>query len=78
MLEMLLPFIIGLVVIGGFVALGLFYLVREQSVAIIERFGRYHKTSKAGVHLRIPLGVDDGVVAIRQAVNDNQLCRGGV
>ena len=59
MLEMLLPFIIGLVVIGGFVALGPFYLVREQSVAIIERFGRYHKTSKAGVHLRIPLGVDN-------------------
>lgn len=38
MLEMFLPFIIGLVVIGGFVALGPFYLVREQSVAIIERF----------------------------------------
>lgn len=33
MLEMLLPFIIGAVVIGGFVALGPFYLVREQSVA---------------------------------------------
>lgn len=59
MLEMLLPFIIGAVVIGGFVALGPFYLVREQSVAIIERFGRYYKTSKAGVHLRIPLGVDN-------------------
>ena len=57
--EMLLPFIIGAVVIGGFVALGPFYLVREQSVAIIERFGRYYKTSKAGVHLRIPLGVDN-------------------
>lgn len=30
MLEMLLPFIIGLVVIGGFVALGPFYLEELQ------------------------------------------------
>ena len=34
------------------------YVVRQQSVAIIERFGRYQKTSSSGMNFRIPLGID--------------------
>ncbi|MGT2929201.1 SPFH domain-containing protein [Streptococcus dentasini] len=34
------------------------YVVRQQSVAIIERFGRYQTTSSSGIHVRLPLGID--------------------
>ena len=34
------------------------YVVRQQSVAIIERFGRYQKTSSSGMNFRLPFGID--------------------
>ncbi|EHI75393.1 SPFH domain / Band 7 family membrane protein [Streptococcus criceti] len=34
------------------------YVVRQQSVAIIERFGRYQTTSASGIHMRLPFGMD--------------------
>lgn len=34
------------------------YVVRQQSVAIIERFGKYQKTSQSGIHIRMPFGID--------------------
>ena len=34
------------------------YVVRQQSVAIIERFGRYQKTATSGIHVRLPFGID--------------------
>ena len=34
------------------------YVVRQQSVAIIERFGRDQKTSSSGMNFRIPFGID--------------------
>ena len=34
------------------------YVVRQQSVAIIERFGRHQKTSSSGMNFRIPFGID--------------------
>ena len=39
------------------------YVVRQQSVAIIERFGRYQKTSSSGMNFRIPFGID--IIAAR-------------
>jgi len=38
--------------------LGLAYIVSQQDVAIIERFGRFKKLSRAGLHFKIPF-VDD-------------------
>ncbi|MBP2624076.1 SPFH domain-containing protein [Streptococcus oricebi] len=35
-----------------------FYVVRQQSVAIVERFGRYQRTSSSGINFRLPLGID--------------------
>ena len=40
------------------VTLGLAYIVSQQEVAIIERFGKFKKLSRAGLHFKIPL-VDD-------------------
>lgn len=43
-------------------ASGLF-VVKQQTVAIVERFGRYHKMSHSGINFKIPFGVD--VIAAR-------------
>ncbi|HGD1616045.1 TPA: SPFH domain-containing protein [Streptococcus agalactiae] len=34
------------------------YVVKQQTVAIIERFGKYQKTTTSGIHIRVPLGID--------------------
>ncbi|HEP1961370.1 TPA: SPFH domain-containing protein [Streptococcus pyogenes] len=57
---MLGPFIFiafGVIVILVIVASTL-YVVRQQSVAIVERFGRYQKTATSGIHVRLPFGID--------------------
>ncbi|HGN3040023.1 TPA: SPFH domain-containing protein [Streptococcus pyogenes] len=57
---MLGPFIFiafGVIVILAIVASTL-YVVRQQSVAIVERFGRYQKTATSGIHVCLPFGID--------------------
>lgn len=43
------------------------YTVRQQSVAIIERLGKFHVISNSGFHFRLPFGVDSiaAVVQLR-------------
>ena len=31
------------------------YVVRQQSVAIVERFGRYQKSQRSGIHMRFAI-----------------------
>ena len=52
--------IIFIVVVFALVlsALSSIYVVRQQSVTIIERFGRYLKTSSSGMNFRLPFGID--------------------
>ena len=40
------------------VTLSTVYVVRQQSVAIIERFGKYQKVANSGIHIRLPFGID--------------------
>ena len=57
---MLGPFIFiafGVIIILAIVASTL-YVVRQHSVAIVERFGRYQKTATSGIHIRLPFGID--------------------
>lgn len=57
---MLGPFIFiafGVIIILAIVASTL-YVVRQQSVAIVERFGRYQKTATSGIHIRLSFGID--------------------
>jgi len=35
-----------------------FYTVNTESVAVVQRFGRYHKTAPPGLHFKIPFTVD--------------------
>ncbi|RCW17316.1 SPFH domain-containing protein [Streptococcus gallolyticus] len=48
---------IFLIVILSVVASTL-YVVRQQTVVIIERFGKYQTTSGSGIHVRLPFGID--------------------
>lgn len=52
--------VLGVILLLGFLVatLGTVYVVRQQSVAIIERFGRFQKIANSGVHVRLPFGVD--------------------
>lgn len=40
------------------IAVSSVYVVRQQTVAIIERFGRYQRTSLSGINFRLPFGID--------------------
>ncbi|KGR72265.1 SPFH domain-containing protein [Streptococcus phocae subsp. phocae] len=40
------------------VVISTLYVVRQQSVAIIERFGKYQKIATSGIHIRLPFGID--------------------
>ncbi len=54
--------------VGGLVALGVvglsssFYTVPSDSVAVVQRFGRYLKQVDPGLHFKLPLGVDIATV----------------
>ncbi|WEV60905.1 SPFH domain-containing protein [Streptococcaceae bacterium ESL0729] len=56
---------IFLLVVLGFLAVlflaaagSLFYVVKQETVAIIERFGKFQKVSASGIHVRLPFGID--------------------
>lgn len=42
-----------------------FYIVKQQTVVIVERFGKYLKTSNSGINFKIPYGVDQIVARIQ-------------
>ena len=45
-----------LIILG--ILISMLYVVRQQSVAIVERFGRYQKIATSGIHMRLPCGID--------------------
>lgn len=57
MLVSVVFIIICIVIILSILASTL-YVVKQQTVAIIERFGKYQTTSQSGIHLRMPFGID--------------------
>lgn len=53
----LIVLVIFLMVLLSVVASTL-YVVRQQTVVIIERFRKYQTTSGSGIHVRLPFGID--------------------
>ena len=51
-------FILFLLLVAGLIVISSLYVLKQQSVAIIERFGRYEKISNSGIHMRAPFGID--------------------
>jgi membrane protease subunit HflK len=49
-------------ILAGFVAWTSFYTVPSDSVAVLQRFGRYLKEVPPGLHFKLPLGVDAATI----------------
>ena len=43
------------IVFGFLVSLAAFFTVKQQTAAIIERFGKFQSIRQSGLHLKIPL-----------------------
>ncbi|MDL1913289.1 MAG: SPFH domain-containing protein [Bergeyella sp.] len=47
-------YILPLLFIGIFLFLGAFFMVKQETACIIERFGKFHSVRHSGLHLKIP------------------------
>ena len=54
-----------------FIALNSYYTVEPQETAVVQRFGRFIKTAEAGLHFKIPFGIE----TVRKVVTGRVLQR---
>lgn len=72
-----MPFQLIFLILFLFLVIGIIastlYVVRQQTVVIIERFGKYQKTATSGIHLRLPFGIDNIAARIQLRVLQNDM-----
>ncbi|WP_049473271.1 SPFH domain-containing protein [Streptococcus parasanguinis] len=66
-------FVLFLLLVAGFIMISSLYVVKQQSVAIIERFGRYQKISDSGIHMRAPFGIDKIAARVQLRVLQSEI-----
>ena len=66
-------FILFLLLVAGLIVISSLYVVKQQSVAIIERFGRYQKISDSGIHMRVPFGIDKIAARVQLRVLQSEI-----
>ncbi|MFS9139297.1 SPFH domain-containing protein [Streptococcus parasanguinis] len=66
-------FILFLLMVAGFIVISSLYVVKQQSVVIIERFGRYQKISDSGIHMRAPFGIDKIAARVQLRVLQSEI-----
>ena len=66
-------FVLFLLLAAGFIVISSLYVVKQQSVAIIERFGRYQKISDSGIHMRAPFGIDKIAARVQLRVLQSEI-----
>ena len=49
-------------ILAGLIAWSAFYTVPSDSVAVLQRFGRYLKEVPPGLHFKLPLGIDAATI----------------
>lgn len=49
------PAIIAIIILGMFILFSGIFTVRQQSAALVERFGRFHSIKRSGLQFKIPL-----------------------
>ncbi|MDH3401946.1 MAG: HflK protein, partial [Chromatiales bacterium] len=49
---------LAVAVVVGLIAWASYYTVPSDSVAIVQRFGKYLKEVQPGLHFKLPLGID--------------------
>ena len=54
--------ILALVILGIWTAWTTYYTVPSDSVAVVQRFGKYLKEVQPGLHFKLPLGVDKATI----------------
>lgn len=64
----MMDFLIFLIILGGFLIFSGFYVVQQQSCAIIERLGKFHCIANSGLNLKIPF-VDQIFARISLRIN---------
>jgi modulator of FtsH protease HflK len=52
------PVVIAVLVLVGLAALSAYYTVPSDSVAVVQRFGKYLAEVPPGLHFKLPLGID--------------------
>jgi membrane protease subunit HflK len=57
--NIIIPVLIVLVGLGAWTA---YYTVPSDSVAVVQRFGKYLKEVQPGLHFKLPLGIDVGTI----------------
>ena len=66
-------FVLFLLLVAGFIVISSLYVVKQQCVAIIERFGRYQKISDSGIHMRAPFGIDKIAARVQLRVLQSEI-----
>lgn len=49
------PFLIPILIILGLILFGMLFIVDQQTIAIVERLGRFNQLASAGLNIKIPL-----------------------
>ncbi|MCL2333088.1 MAG: SPFH domain-containing protein [Actinomycetia bacterium] len=49
------------------------FIVQQQTVAIVERFGKFRRTAEAGLHARLPFGIDRVVQRMPLRIQQNDI-----
>ena len=69
--------IIGLISVLGLlvliIVLTTLYIVQQQTIAVIERFGKFHRTAGAGLHPRMPFNIDRIVKRVQLRIQQNNI-----
>ena len=66
-------FILFLLMVAGLIVISSLYVGKQQSVVIIERFGRYQKISDSGIHMRAPFGIDKIAARVQLRVLQSEI-----
>jgi len=54
--------IVAVLVLAGLLAWTAYYTVPSDSVAVVQRFGKYLKEVPSGLHFKLPLGIDTATI----------------
>ena len=74
---MIMEAIIGIIITTSIIVLILIpsgiYVVKQQTVAVVERFGKFKRTAGPGIHTRVVLGIDKIVFRAQLRIQQNNI-----
>lgn len=71
-MELVIGMVVMIIVGVGLTLKSMLYVVKQQTVAIIERMGRYNATVLAGFHVRAPFGIDRVAARVQLRLMQNE------